>query len=74
MTKPVFVVREPKWSVYIDTDDEVLALIIALAVRLEAGQIQPAGWTEKANLIRDLIDISILKNPRIYKGTRYWVV
>ena len=74
MTKPIFVIREPKWSVYVDTDDEAIALIIAIAVRLRAGQIQTVDWAEKPNLIRDLVDISIFKNPQDYQGTRYWVV
>ena len=64
MTKPIFVIREPKWSVYVDTDDEAIALIIAIAVRLRAGQIQTVDWAEKPNLIRDLVDISIFKNPQ----------
>jgi len=41
-----------------------IALIIAIAVRLRAGQIQTVDWAEKPNLIRDLVDISIFKNPQ----------
>jgi len=51
MTKSVLIVREPKWSVYVDSD--AVALLIAMAVRHRAGQIQTVGWAEKPNLIRD---------------------
>jgi hypothetical protein len=74
MRKSVFIAREPKWSVYVDTDDEALAFIIAIAVRQRAGQIQTVGWAEKPRLIRDMVEISIFNNPEDYQGTQYWVV
>jgi hypothetical protein len=74
MRKPLFIAREPKWNVYVDTDDEAIALIIVMEQRHRAGQIQTVGWAKKPKLIRDMIDISIFKNPQDYRGTRYWVV
>jgi len=40
MRKPLFIAREPKWNVYVDTDDEAISLIIVMEQRHRAGQIQ----------------------------------
>jgi hypothetical protein len=47
MRKPLFIAREPKWNVYVDTDDEAIALIIVMEQRHRAGQIQTVGWAKK---------------------------
>jgi hypothetical protein len=48
MRKPLFSAREPKWNVYVDTDDEAIALIIVMEQLLSgvAGAAQSAGGKE----------------------------
>jgi hypothetical protein len=72
MTKPL-IAREPKWSVYVDSEEEAVALLIAMNLRHRPGQIQ-AGYSDKPKLIREIVDISLFKNPQDYQGTRYWIV
>ena len=73
MTIPLFIAREPKWSVYVDSEEEAAALLIVMNLRHRAGQIQ-AGYGDKPKLSREIVDISLFKNPQDYLGTRYWVV
>jgi hypothetical protein len=73
MTTQLFIARDPKRIVYVDTDDVALALKIAMSVKARlSGQIEPS-WGNPT-LIREMVDISLFKNPQDYQGTRYWVV
>ena len=72
--KTFYVVRELEWTVVVDTDNESVAIFVALTVREQRG-----GFTEPRSIpqpkpIREIIDPHILGDPQEYQGTRYWVI
>jgi hypothetical protein len=68
------VIVEPIRTVYVDTDDEAVALKIAMHVRQFAGEVVGVASTEPPKIERRMADPNLLDTPQEYEGTKYWVV
>jgi hypothetical protein len=72
--KPFYVVREPEWTVVVDTDKEFDARLVALEVREQERVFTEPEFISPPNPVRELIDPHLLGDPQEYQGTRYWII
>ena len=59
---------------YVDTNDEAVALKVAMHVRQLAGEVVGVTYTEPPKIERRMADPNSLNTPQQYEGTKYWVV
>jgi hypothetical protein len=72
--KAFYVVRELEWTVVVDTDEESVAISVALAVRDQKGGFTELESIPQAKPVREMMDPGMLGNPQEYQGTRHWVI
>jgi hypothetical protein len=72
--KSFYVVREPEWTVVVDTDKEPVALFVALAVRTQRGAFTKPEFISPPKPAREMLDPNSLQDAQDYQETRYWVV
>ena len=72
--KSFYVVREPEWTVVVDTDKEFDARLVALEVRMQKGEFTKAEFIAPPKPVREMLDPHLLKDPQEYQGTRYWII
>ena len=70
-----YVVREPGWTVVVDTDEPADAFFVAMSVRQQNGLLQESAKPEP---LREMINTDLLTNPqefvKDYQKTRYWLI
>jgi hypothetical protein len=72
--KTFSVVVEPIRTVYVDSNDETVALRIAMHVQQLAGEVVGVAHAEPPNIERRTVDPDSLDTPQEFEGTKYWVV
>jgi hypothetical protein len=72
--KSFYVVREPEWTVVVDTDKEFDGRLVALEVREQKGVFTEPEFISPPNPAREMIDPNSLKDPQDYQGTNYWII
>ena len=72
--KPFYVVREPEWTVVVDTDKEFDARLVALEVREQKRVFTEPEFISPPNPVREMIDPHLLGDPQEYQRTRYWII
>ena len=73
-TKSFYVVREPEWTVVVDTDKEFDARLVALEVRQQKKEFTKPEFMSPPKPVREMIDLNLLGDPQDYQGTNYWVI
>ena len=71
--KSFYVVLEPNRTIYVDTDDQGVALKVAVRVRYLMGEIRGVGFSPTPTIERQMIDPNLLKDPQEYEGVKYWL-
>jgi len=72
--KSFYVVREPDWTVVVDTNKEFDARLVASQVREQKGVFTEPEFMAPPQPIREMMDPNSLKDAQDYQGTRYWVI
>jgi hypothetical protein len=74
MQRTFYVIRELEWTVVVDTTNESVANLLALAVKEEKGGFTEPGSIGQPDAVRETMDPHILGDPQEYEGTKYWVI
>jgi hypothetical protein len=69
-----YVIRELEWTVVVDTSNESVANLVALAVKEEKGGFTEPGSIVQPDAVCETLDPHILGDPQEYEGTKYWVI
>lgn len=72
--KSFYVIREPAWTVVVDTDKEFDARLVALEVRAQKGEFTKPEFMSPPKPVRERIHPHLLGDPQDYQGIRYWVI
>jgi len=72
--KSFYVVREPEWTVVVDTNKEFNARLVASEVREQKGVFTEPEFMVPPQPVREMLDPNSLKDAQDYQGTRYWVI
>jgi hypothetical protein len=72
--KTFYVIRELEWTVVVDTANESVANLVALAVREKKSGFTEPGSIRQPEGVRETVDPHILGDSQEYEGTKYWVI
>jgi hypothetical protein len=70
--KSFYVIREPEWTVVVDTDKEFDARLVALEVRAQKGEFTKPEFVSPPKPVRE--KVALLGDPQDFEGIRYWVI
>jgi hypothetical protein len=69
-----YVGREPSRTVYVDTDDQAVALHVVVRVRQLSGEITRPTSTAPPKIDKRIANPNLLKNRREFEGLKFSVI
>jgi hypothetical protein len=72
--KSFYVIREPEWTVVVDTDKEFDARLVALEVREQKREFTKPESMCPPKPVRERLHPHLLGDPQDFQGIRYWVI